>query len=685
MFTSELAVRDITRVTNRQQTGSDRAGCLHYDRAIGYQMTDPRSVGRLMPSDGRPWRVFLSHTSELREHPSDRSYVAAAEAAVMRAGHAVSNMAYFAARDSEPAAYCTAEVERADVFVGIIGLRYGATVRGRPEVSYTELEFEAATAAGIPRLILLVKDDAAGLPVVDQPDEHRNMQEAFRRRLQEAGLTVGTVNSPADLEIGLYQALTELRRPRVTQGIVVATETARPSSLSLASPPSEVPTNHPTSLALNPRFMPDRRWLIKEIVARLADRHGIARLANQIEARLGRSGIAAETVQAWRSGQGGPPPGDVLTVILQLAGEDEELASRVDMLIGQRPEQGYAKLDDMDRRRLLQWVVGAAAISSVAPDLERLAWMLAAPGYASTRPIDDLEMMTHELEQRCWTIAPATLLPSVRTHLTLVTGLVARQTPSRHRARLHAIAGSTAALAAWLSFLLKNYGEAHSYCQIGEAFGREIGYDSLHGHLLVIRSDLYAGVAEGHQGGNSTAAITLLEQAEAAVDTRSHPHLQTWLLACRAESRAMLGDEVGANRDLDAAERALASAAPRPAGFFNPWDCDRLAGFRGSCALALCRANDAVAILSSALERTPSHFTERPAVLADLAAAHAKKGEVERACTCLSEAASLARDLGHIGHIHRILASRHGLDSWRSSPEVRRLDEELALTQTIAF
>src|SRR5215467_1504493 len=128
-----------------------------------------------------PLRVFLGHTSDLREHPRERSYVAAAESAVMRAGHAVTNMAYFAARDAEPADYCVAEVERADVFVGIIGMRYGATVRGRPEVSYTELEFEAATAAGIPRLILLVKDDAEGLPAVDQPADHRGRQESFRR------------------------------------------------------------------------------------------------------------------------------------------------------------------------------------------------------------------------------------------------------------------------------------------------------------------------------------------------------------------------------------------------------------------------------------------------------------------------------------------------------------------------
>lgn len=67
-----------------------------------------------------------------------------------------------------------AEVQPADVFVGIIGMRYGSPVRGRPEVSCTELEFEAATATGVPRLILLVREDTVGMPVVDQPADHRS-------------------------------------------------------------------------------------------------------------------------------------------------------------------------------------------------------------------------------------------------------------------------------------------------------------------------------------------------------------------------------------------------------------------------------------------------------------------------------------------------------------------------------
>jgi hypothetical protein len=154
-----------------------------------------------------PRRVFLSHTSELRSQPRDRSFVAAAESAVSRAGDAVVDMAYFAARDTKPAEYCEARVKASDIYVAIIGFRYGSPVRDRPDLSYTELEFEAATERGIPRLIFLLDR-----PVVSHTDDDcSERQDAFHARLRGAGLIYATFGSPLELELSVYQALSELR------------------------------------------------------------------------------------------------------------------------------------------------------------------------------------------------------------------------------------------------------------------------------------------------------------------------------------------------------------------------------------------------------------------------------------------------------------------------------------------
>jgi hypothetical protein len=160
-----------------------------------------------VPPGDAPWRVFLSHTSELRQHPARRSFVAAAEAAVVRAGHAVTDMAYFAPRESTCVDHCAGMVARSDVYVGVIGVRYGSPAPCLPERSYTELEFDVASSVRLPRLIFLIHEDAPALP----PAERSERQEAFRARLLASGLLVARVRWPAELELGLLHALGELR------------------------------------------------------------------------------------------------------------------------------------------------------------------------------------------------------------------------------------------------------------------------------------------------------------------------------------------------------------------------------------------------------------------------------------------------------------------------------------------
>lgn len=175
-----------------------------------------------MGADERnPWRVFLSHTSEFRNFPQSGSYIAAVERAVLGATHAIVDMIDFPSQDKEPAKVCEERVQASDVYIGIFGNRYGSPVRDRPEVSYTELEFDTATAKEIPRLVFQLDDDTEnpGIPARWLRDNtYGSRQEAFLQRVQAAGLTLSRFRNPDDLHRRVLQALQLLEEQQRKQG-----------------------------------------------------------------------------------------------------------------------------------------------------------------------------------------------------------------------------------------------------------------------------------------------------------------------------------------------------------------------------------------------------------------------------------------------------------------------------------
>jgi Domain of unknown function (DUF4062)/NACHT domain len=168
--------------------------------------------------------VFISHTSDMARFPNNRSFVQAALDAVARSGMTPVDMRYFAARDGQPAEYCRMRLRECEIYVAVVGFHYGSMVPGEA-VSYIEMEFQAASAAGLPRLVFL-QEETADSPI-GLADLDRGPVEGFRQRLRDAGLVVRAFTSDAGLELEMFHALCELTggRPSAAFGELPAAAT----------------------------------------------------------------------------------------------------------------------------------------------------------------------------------------------------------------------------------------------------------------------------------------------------------------------------------------------------------------------------------------------------------------------------------------------------------------------------
>ncbi len=161
-----------------------------------------------------PWRIFLSHTSELDRLPTGRtSYVQCAIDTVLTAEHQPVDMRHFPNRDLTPSEIDRDRLESCHVYFGIFGFRWGSECASRPGFSYTETEYDLAGELGIPRRIFLLDDRSTQLgasPVeLGFSEASFAQQTTFRHRVKER--VVNWVTSPEDLKASIAQALIDLR------------------------------------------------------------------------------------------------------------------------------------------------------------------------------------------------------------------------------------------------------------------------------------------------------------------------------------------------------------------------------------------------------------------------------------------------------------------------------------------
>jgi len=347
-----------------------------------------------------------------------------------------------------------------------------------------------------------------------------------------------------------------------------------------------------------------------------------------------------------------------------------------------QPDQGgavllaYGKLaltratSQVNRRDFMRWAatIGVAALT----DAEHFA-LAADPNL-----VDDLRQLNLDYGRRARTASPRTLVPVLRGHLSLTKALMDRASGSRHRHLLSVVAEASA-LTGTLSYRADNRGDAGLYLTWALKLAREADDRTLQATVLTMLRGVFSTVPSGGLEGNTTMALAASDEACQLLDRHTPPIVRTYALVSRAEEYAVVGEEASCRRDLEQAERAFAQVDhPNLDGYFYHWDSVRLASWRGNCELLLEREREAVTILSSVHEQTSRDIIGfYTAATADLAAAHARLAETDRACELLNLALDVAAPVGLLANgISRVVGVRERHIDARS-PMVQSLDDRL--------
>jgi hypothetical protein len=151
-------------------------------------------------------QVFVSSTfTDLR---SERQ---AAVEAILSAGHIPAGMELFAAGDESQMVVIRRWIDESDVFMLILGDRYGSIER-ESQKSYVHLEYEYALLQSKPLFAVISHTD----PTIPNGLENTGQLVAFRALVQEK--VVRSWSEPNDIKLAIHEALADFARRSELQG-----------------------------------------------------------------------------------------------------------------------------------------------------------------------------------------------------------------------------------------------------------------------------------------------------------------------------------------------------------------------------------------------------------------------------------------------------------------------------------
>jgi len=114
-------------------------------------------------------KVFVSST-----YDDLKSHRAVVEASLAKSGYEFNGMEHFTAEPRPPLDVCLEAVRRSDVFIGILGMKYGSCPP-RKRLSYTEREYRLARGLKKPVFMFLIDEQNARIaPQYFEADPGKN-------------------------------------------------------------------------------------------------------------------------------------------------------------------------------------------------------------------------------------------------------------------------------------------------------------------------------------------------------------------------------------------------------------------------------------------------------------------------------------------------------------------------------
>jgi hypothetical protein len=343
------------------------------------------------------------------------------------------------------------------------------------------------------------------------------------------------------------------------------------------------------------------------------------------------------------------------------------------------------EVEEMERRSLLKLVpvLGTAAFAPLDA-LTRVIESSAQRSPVDAKLVSASESLTTTYAAVYDTAPVAALTQPVALHLDRVTRMLHESLTPEIRRRVSSSLGQVAGFSGWLAFAAGDRAAAARYFVLARDAAQEAQDNVLLASVLASMSDLHSVTQAGPGGGDSEAAVALIDQANDVLPRHAPASIRSWLAARQAVEHAAVRDSLGFERHIERAWNHFRGPAAldevgffSDAGRFTTWDAQMIRGFEANALLLLGRTDEAEALLMAS-PSSDGYPKRRCTRLTSFARIRLDQGDIEESCALAMTALAVANDVGYPLGIARLRALRSEMSGWERRSEVREFDHVLA-------